>query len=111
MTDKQSFYGCLTNLEHSNGATSIRGPVDQSSSRGRYQVLSPDGLRSLKIWFLEFAHRAAHDLETRYPSLRGKGFTFLLGVYSLILGTSQLAFPPESVREFVCQEEVSKPSV
>ena len=67
--------------------------------------LSPDGLRSLKIWFLEFASRAAYDLETRYPSLRGKGFTFLLVVYSLIIGTSQLAFPPESVREFVCQEE------
>ena len=66
--------------------------------------LSPGGLRSFKMWFLDFARRATHDLETRYPSLGGKGFLFLLGAYSLTVGASQLAFPPENVRDFVSKE-------
>ncbi|HUJ70407.1 MAG TPA: TetR family transcriptional regulator [Syntrophorhabdales bacterium] len=66
--------------------------------------LSPDGLRSFKMWFLDFAGRATHDLEVRYPSLEGRSFLFLMGVYSLTLGASQLAFPPENVRSFVCSE-------
>ncbi len=71
--------------------------------------LSPDGLRSLKTWFLDFARRATRDLETRYPPLQGKGFGFLLGVYSLAIGASQLAFPPENVRELVCRESAFEP--
>jgi AcrR family transcriptional regulator len=67
--------------------------------------LSPDGLRSLKIWFLAFAQRASRDLEIRYPSLAGNGYVFLLRVYSLLIGTSQLAFPPENVCELVQREE------
>jgi AcrR family transcriptional regulator len=67
--------------------------------------LSPDGLRALKMWFLDFSRRATHDLETRYPALQGKSFLFLMGVYSLTLGASQLAFPPENVRDFVSREE------
>jgi AcrR family transcriptional regulator len=67
--------------------------------------LSPEGLRSLKTWFLDFARRAAADLEVRYPSLAGNGYAFLLQVYSLLIGTSQLAFPPENVRELVDREE------
>jgi AcrR family transcriptional regulator len=67
--------------------------------------LSADGLRSLKMWFLDFAKRAAADLEQRYPSLQGEGYAFLLAVYALLVGTSQLAFPPENVRELVSREE------
>jgi AcrR family transcriptional regulator len=67
--------------------------------------LSPDGLRALKMWFLDFARRAAGDLEARYPGLQGRGFTFLLQVYAFLVGASQLTFPPENVREFVCREE------
>jgi AcrR family transcriptional regulator len=67
--------------------------------------LSPDGLRALKMWFLDFARRAAEDLERRYPALQGRGLTFLLEVYAFLVGASQLAFPPENVREFVCREE------
>jgi AcrR family transcriptional regulator len=67
--------------------------------------LSPDGLYSLKMWFLDFANRAAADLEKWYPSLPGKGYVFLLQVYSLLVGASQLAFPPENVHELVCREE------
>jgi len=66
--------------------------------------LSPEGLRSFKMWFIDFAGRATLDLETRYPSLEGKSFLFLMGAYSLTVGASQLAFPPENVRAFVCNE-------
>ena len=48
-------------------------------------------------------------MELRYPPLQGKGFGFLLGVYSLLLGASQLAFPPENVRELVCRESALEP--
>jgi AcrR family transcriptional regulator len=71
--------------------------------------LSTEGLRSLKMWFLDFVGRAACDLEKRYPLIQGKGYFFLLQVYSLLLGTSQLAFPPENVNELVCQEEAFSP--
>jgi AcrR family transcriptional regulator len=67
--------------------------------------LSTEGLRGLKLWFLEFARNAANDLEKRYPSLQKQGNVFLLQVYSLLLGTSQLAFPPENVRAFMSTEE------
>jgi AcrR family transcriptional regulator len=67
--------------------------------------LSTDGLRSLKMWFLDFAGRATRDLEARYPSLQGRGFPFLFGVYALIVGASQLAFPPQNIHDFVCHQE------
>jgi AcrR family transcriptional regulator len=71
--------------------------------------LTPDGLRSLKAWFLGFAERAAADLEKRYRGLAGRGFPFLLGVYALAIGASQLAFPPENVRALIAREETLKP--
>jgi hypothetical protein len=71
--------------------------------------LTPDGLRALKAWFLRFAERAAVDLENRYDGLQGRGFPFLLGVYALAIGASQLAFPPENVRALIAREESLKP--
>jgi hypothetical protein len=67
--------------------------------------LTPEGLRGLKAWFRDFAGRAASDLEQRYPGLRGRGFPFLLGVYALAVGVSQLAFPPENVRAVIQADE------
>lgn len=67
--------------------------------------LIPEGLYSLKMWFVGFAGRAASDLEARYPSLEGKGHNFLLQVYAFLIGTAQLAFPPEHVHQLVCREE------
>jgi AcrR family transcriptional regulator len=63
--------------------------------------LTAEGLRGLKLWFRDFALRAASDLEQRYPGLQGRGFPFLLGVYALAVGASQLAFPPENVRAVI----------
>ncbi len=71
--------------------------------------LTPDGLRSLKAWFLGFAERAAADLEMRYQGLQGRGFSFVLGVYALAIGISQLAFPPENVRALIAREETLRP--
>ena len=71
--------------------------------------LTQEGLRALKAWFLGFATRAASDLERRYPGLQGRGFQFLLGVYALAIGASQLAFPPENVRALIAREELFKP--
>jgi AcrR family transcriptional regulator len=71
--------------------------------------LTPGGLRALKLWFLGFAERAAADLEKRYQGLQGRGFPFLLGVYALAVGASQLAFPPENVRALIAQEKTLKP--
>lgn len=71
--------------------------------------LTPEGLRTFKAWFLGFAERAAADLEKRYQGLHGRGFPFLLGVYALAIGASQLAFPPENVRALIAREESLKP--
>ena len=71
--------------------------------------LTPEGLSTLKAWFLGFAERAASDLEMRYPGLQGRGFQFLLGVYALAIGVSQLAFPPENVRALIAREKTLKP--
>ena len=71
--------------------------------------LSPGGLRALKAWFRDFAARATSDLERRYPDISGRGFSFLLGVYALAVGASQLAFPPESVRALIAAEETLAP--
>ena len=60
-------------------------------------------------WFRDFAVRAASDLEERHPGLSGRGFTFLLGVYALAVGASQLAFPPEKVRALIASEESLRP--
>ena len=67
--------------------------------------LTAEGLRALKGWFRDFAGRAAADLAARYPALRGRAFTFLLGVYALAIGVSQLAFPPENVRALVFTDD------
>lgn len=67
--------------------------------------LTPEGLRGMKGWFRDFARRAATDLERRFPAIKGRGFTFLLGVYALAVGTSQLAFPPENVRKLVSEDD------
>jgi hypothetical protein len=66
--------------------------------------LTPEGLRGMKRWFRDFAARAAADLEQRFPALKGRGFTFLLGVYALAVGASQLAFPPENVRALIARD-------
>jgi AcrR family transcriptional regulator len=71
--------------------------------------LTPGGLRSLKAWFLGFAESAAADLEKRYQGLQGRGFPFLLGVYALAIGVSQLAFPPQNVRALIAREKTLKP--
>ncbi len=71
--------------------------------------LTTEGLHSLKAWFLSFARRAATDLEERYSIPHGRGFPFLLGVYALAIGVSQLAFPPENVRALMAREKALKP--
>jgi TetR/AcrR family transcriptional regulator, cholesterol catabolism regulator len=63
--------------------------------------LSPEGLRRMKGWFRDFALRAAHDMEERYPGIAGRGFKLLMGIYALAVGISQLAFPPQNVRALI----------
>jgi AcrR family transcriptional regulator len=60
--------------------------------------LSPEGLRRVKTWFRDFALRASGDLEERYAGLAGRGFGLLMGIYALVVGISQIAFPPHNVR-------------
>jgi AcrR family transcriptional regulator len=67
--------------------------------------LTPEGLRGMKRWFAGFARRAAADLGRRFPALGRRSFEFVLGVYALALGTSQLAFPPENVRALIDRDE------
>jgi hypothetical protein len=71
--------------------------------------LTLEGLHTLKTWFLDFARHAASDLENRYPDLQGKGLTFLLSVYALALGVSQLCFPPEGVRVLIERDKNLRP--
>ncbi len=59
--------------------------------------LGREGLLSFKLWMLDFAQRAALDLERRYKKLTGLGLQFMMESYALIVGSAQLAFPPESV--------------
>ena len=67
--------------------------------------LSLARLRRMKEWFRDFALRAASDVEQRYPGITGKGFLFLMGVYALTVGTSQLSFPPERVQALLEAED------
>jgi len=60
--------------------------------------LSQEGLRRVKTWFRDFALLASRDLEKRYPGLSGRGLKLLMGIYALVVGISQMAFPPHNVR-------------
>jgi len=60
--------------------------------------LTPEGLRRVKTWFRDFALRASQDLEERYPGLDGRGLKLLMGIYALVVGISQIAFPPRNVQ-------------
>jgi AcrR family transcriptional regulator len=71
--------------------------------------LSPAGLRRLKRWFRDFALRASLDLEERYPGISGRGFRLLMGIYALVVGLSQLAFPPENVRALIEKDDTLAP--
>ena len=71
--------------------------------------LSPAGLRSLKQWFRSFALRASCDMEERYPGISGRGFRLLMGIYALVVGISQLAFPPENVRALIEKDDTLAP--
>jgi len=67
--------------------------------------LSPAGLRRMKRWFGDFALRASRDIEARYPGGAGRGFALLIEIYALVIGISQLAFPPENVRALIESDE------
>lgn len=71
--------------------------------------LSPAGLRRMKSWFRDFALRASRDMEARYPGIGGKGFTLLMGIYALVVGVSQLAFPPENVQALINADRTLAP--
>jgi len=67
--------------------------------------LSPRGLLTMKRWFGDFALRASRDIEARYPGIAGSGFRLLIEIYALVIGLSQLAFPPENVRVLIDSDE------
>lgn len=71
--------------------------------------LSERGLRELKDWFLAFSAGAAADLERRYSPLEGRGGDFMVGLYALTVGMSQLTSPPDRVRSLLCSEEKYAP--
>ncbi len=71
--------------------------------------LSPEGLRRMKTWFRDFAERASRDLEARYPGIEGSGFRLVMGIYALVVGISQLAFPPRTVRALIEEDDSLEP--
>lgn len=71
--------------------------------------LSERGLRELKDWFLAFSTGAAADLSRRYPALEGRSGDFMVGLYALTVGMSQLNSPPDKVRALLRSEEKYEP--
>jgi AcrR family transcriptional regulator len=67
--------------------------------------MSRQGLRALKVWFKGFALRVGQELEDRWPALEGQGFLFLMRLYALAIGASQLAVPPAAVGALLKEEE------
>ncbi|MGA2763822.1 MAG: TetR family transcriptional regulator [Spirochaetia bacterium] len=71
--------------------------------------LSPEGLRRMKRWFRDFAEGASQDIEARYPGIEGSGFRLVMGMYALVVGISQLAFPPRNVRALIEKDDSLAP--
>ena len=48
-------------------------------------------------------------MEACYPGIAGQGFKLLMGIYTLALGGSQLAFPPGNVEDVIKSDKTLAP--